>query len=447
MAFESLSQKLQETFKKLRGKGKISEADLKEAMREIKLALLDADVNFKVVKNFVASISEKAVGQKVMESLTPGQMIIKIVSDELTLLLGGSCSKINFSPKPPTVIMMAGLQGAGKTTTVGKLAKFLKSQGKRPLLAACDVYRPAAVDQLVTVAAALDIPVFFDKECSDPVKIAAGALEKAEGDMFDVLIIDTAGRLHIDRELMDELSLIKKSVGVHETLLVVDAMTGQDAAAVAEAFDRDLSIDGVILTKLDGDARGGAALSVTATLSKPIKYVGMGEKSSDIEQFYPDRMASRILGMGDVLTLIEKAEQALQDKTAAELQNKFLKSKFDLDDFLEQMSQIRKIGSIPDILGMLPGVNAKKFSNADLDEKKLNQTAAIIQSMTKAERQNPSIINSSRKQRIAKGSGVSVQAVNALLKQFSQMQAMFKQFSGHKFGHTKKSKFSKFLPF
>ena len=427
MAFDNLTEKLQSAFKKLRGKGKITPADLKEGMREIKLALLEADVNFKVVKEFISTVTERASGADVMESLTPGQQIVKIVNEELVNLMGVENSKINLSNNPPSVIMMTGLQGAGKTTASGKLAKMFKDKGRRPLLVACDVYRPAAIQQLQVVGGKVDVPVFTIEGNKKPVDISTKAIEHAKKYGNDIVIIDTAGRLHIDEELMDELRNIKNSINVHETLLVVDAMTGQDATQVADTFNRQLEIDGVILSKLDGDARGGAALSVRCVTQKPIKFVSTGEKFDDFEPFYPDRMASRILGMGDVLSLIEKAEQMYDENQAKELEEKLRKQQFDLEDFLNQMQQVKKMGPIKNLLGMMPGVDAKALENADIDERKLDRVEAIIKSMTKKERANPSIINSSRKRRIADGSGTNVAQVNALLKQFEQMQKMFKQ--------------------
>ncbi len=432
MAFENLSDKLSQTFKKLRGRGKINEADLKAAMREVKLALLEADVNFKVVKNFISSVSEKAIGTGVLESLTPAQQVIKIVNEELTALMGSECKKITFSSKSPTVVMMVGLQGAGKTTTSAKIGGLLKKQGKRPLLAACDVYRPAAKKQLQVVGDSLGIPVFSIEESNDAVAIAQASIEHARRHGNDIVIIDTAGRLHLNEELMDELMHIKEKVLPTEILLVLDAMTGQDAVNVATSFDEKLDITGVVLTKLDGDTRGGAALSVRAVTGKPIKLIGQGEKLSDMDWFYPDRMASRILGMGDVLTLIDKAQQAFDEKEAAELEQKILKQQFSLDDYLAQMQQMKKMGPLQDILKMLPGVDTKALSAANIDEKKLGRIEAMITSMTKKERTNPSIINSSRKKRIADGSGTKVQDVNMFLKQFEQMQKMMKQFSNPK---------------
>ncbi len=429
MAFESLAEKLQGTFKKLRGKGKVYAADLKEAMREVKLALLEADVNFKVVKNFVNSVSERAAGAEVMESLTPGQQVIKIVNEELIALMGSE-EKIKISSKPPTVIMMAGLQGAGKTTTAAKLGGILKKQGKRPLLCACDVYRPAAIKQLQVVAGQLGLPVFAIEDSKNPVDIATKALEHAKLHSNDILIIDTAGRLHIDEELMEELKDIKKATEPTEILLVVDAMTGQDAVNVAESFNNDLEIDGVVLTKLDGDTRGGAAISVRAVTGKPIKFCGMGEKLSDLEVFHPERMASRILGMGDVLSLIEKAEQAIDEKKALELEKKMRSATFTYSDFLEQMEQMKKMGPMEQILGMIPGVNASALKDVQIDEKKMLHTEAMIKSMTTGERENRDKLTPKRRERIAKGSGVTVADVNALVKQFEQMQKMMKMMTG-----------------
>lgn len=432
MAFESLGEKLQETFKKLKGRGKVSEKDIKEAMREIKMALLEADVNFKVVKSFEASVREKAMGSAVMESLTPAQQIIKIVRDELTALMGGAEEKLSVSSKPPTVIMMVGLQGAGKTTTTGKLAKLLKKQGKRPLLVACDVYRPAAIKQLEVVSASVGAGFFSKPGVNEPVKIASEAVSKCDLSLYDTVIIDTAGRLHIDEKLMGELCDIKSAVNPDEILLVVDAMTGQDAVNVAESFNAQLDITGVILSKLDSDTRGGAALSVRSVTGKPIKFAASGEKMDDIEPFYPDRMASRILGMGDVLTLIDKAQEAFDQKKAEELEKKMREASFNLNDFLEQMDQMKNMGPVENLLGMLPGINKKALSGVSVDEKQMGRTAAIIKSMTTAERENPSIINASRKKRIAKGSGVEVREVNVLLNNFESMQKMMKQLSNGK---------------
>ncbi len=430
MAFEGLSEKLNNVFKKLRGKGRLSEADVKEAMREVKLALLEADVSYKVVKDFVKTVSEKAVGAEVLESLSPAQAVIGVVNRELTALMGGANVKLNFGSKNPAVIMLVGLQGAGKTTNGAKLAALVKKQqNKRPLLAACDVYRPAAIRQLETVGAQLDIPVFQMGQ-SDPVDIAKAAVEHAKRHGNDVVFLDTAGRLHIDEQLMDELKNIKSAVEPSEILLVVDAMTGQDAVNAAAAFDEALGIDGVMLTKLDGDARGGAALSVRAVTGKPIKFAGTGEKLDAIEVFHPERMASRILGMGDVLTLIEKAEQAVDEKKAAEMAEKLMKNRFTLADYLEQMDSLQNMGDLEDIMGMIPGMDAKQFKGAKVDEKAMARTRAIILSMTPQERDNPSILNASRKKRIAAGSGTSVVEINRLLKGFDAMGAMVKQMSG-----------------
>lgn len=427
MAFEGSAGKLQAALKRLTGKGKLNEKDVKEAMREVRLALLEADVNYLVVKDFVKKITERAVGQEIMQSLTPGQQVIKIVNEELTALMGGTQSKINILPNQPTVIMMVGLQGSGKTTTAAKLAGHLKSQGRNPLLVACDIYRPAAIKQLQVVGEKVGVSV-FERGQKDPVQIAKEALSLAKKEQKDIVIIDTAGRLHIDEELMDELSSLKTGVKPHEILLVVDAMTGQDAVNVAKSFDDKLGLDGVILTKLDGDTRGGAALSVKAVTGKPIKYVGTGEKLNEIEPFYPDRMASRILGMGDILTLIDRAQASIDEKNAQELEKKLRQQQFTLEDFLEQMQQLKNMGSLNDIIGMLPGVDMRRLSAAGgLDEKELVRTEAIIQSMTRQERQNPSIINASRKKRIAMGSGTRVQDVNRLLKSFEQFRKMMRQ--------------------
>ena len=432
MAFEGLSEKLSAAFKKLRGKGRLSEADVKEAMREIRLALLEADVSFKVVKQFVAQVTEKAVGADVLEALSPAQQIIKIVNQELTDLMGGSAAKLTIASKPPTVVMMVGLQGAGKTTNGAKLAGLMKKQsGKRPLLAACDIYRPAAIQQLEVVGRQLDIPVFQMGQ-TNPVDIARAAVEHAAAHGNDMVFLDTAGRLHVDEELMDELRAIKAAVEPTEILLVVDAMIGQDAVNAAKAFDDALDIDGVVLTKLDGDARGGAALSIKAVTGKPIKFVGMGEKLDQIEVFHPDRMASRILGMGDMLSLIEKAEQSFDQKKALELQEKLRKNKFTLTDFYDQMKQLKNMGSLSEIAGMIPGVKASDLEGASMDEKLLQRMEAIILSMTPAERDDPKLLNSSRKKRIAAGSGTQVVDINRLLKQFDMLQAMTKQFSGGK---------------
>jgi signal recognition particle subunit SRP54 len=429
MAFESLSERLQEIFKKLRGKGKLTEKDIKEAMREVKVALLEADVNFKVVKDFINSVTEKALGQEVMESLTPGQQVIKIVNDELIALMGSTQSRLNIGNKVPAVIMMVGLQGSGKTTACGKLANLLKKQGKNPLLVACDVVRPAAIKQLQVVGANVNVPVFTMGDKVNPVDIAKASIDYARSHNSDVIIIDTAGRLHIDEELMEELVNIKKAVQPDEILLVVDAMTGQDAVNVASSFNERLDITGVILTKLDGDTRGGAALSIKAVTQKPIKYIGTGEKLTDLEPFYPDRMASRILGMGDVLTLIEKAQAAIDEKKAQELGQKLLTKQFTLEDFLEQLQSLKNMGPLDQLLSMIPGMNKNMLKNVDFSEKDLKRIEAIIQSMTKEERQNPSIINGSRKKRIAKGSGTTIQQVNSLLKQFEETKKMMKKFA------------------
>ncbi len=434
MAFESLADKLQSAFKKLRGKGKVSPADLKEAMREVKMALLEADVNFKVVKTFINTVSERASGAEVMESLTPAQQVIKIVNEELIALMGAEEQKIQISSKPPTVIMMTGLQGAGKTTTAAKLGGLLKKQGKRPLLCACDVYRPAAVKQLQVVGSQLDLPVFAIEGNTNPVEIAKKALDHAKLHSNDILIVDTAGRLHIDEELMDELKNIKAAVDPTEILLVVDAMTGQDAVNVAEAFNNDLEIDGVVLTKLDGDTRGGAALSVRAVTNKPIKFCGMGEKLTDLEVFHPQRMASRILGMGDMLSLIEKAEQALDEKKALELEQKMRSNTFTYSDFLDQMEQMKKMGPLEQLIGMIPGMNTAQLKDVQIDERKMLRTEAIIKSMTIGERENRDKLTPKRRERIAKGSGTTVADVNALVKQFEQMQKMMKMMTGGGFG-------------
>lgn len=444
MAFENLSNKLQDVFKQLRGKGKLTEADVKTAMREVKIALLEADVNFKIVKNFIKTVTERAVGTEVLEGLNPGQQVIKIVNEELIALMGTTQSQLTFAKRPPTVYMMVGLQGAGKTTSSGKLAGQLRKQGRNPLLVACDVYRPAAIKQLQVVGKNYNIPVFEMGDKLSPVEISKKALEYAAENRNDVILIDTAGRLHINEELMQELQNIKEVVKPQEILLVVDAMTGQDAVTVAESFDSQLGIDGIIMTKLDGDARGGAALSVRSVTNKPIKYIGMGEKMEDLEPFYPDRMASRILGMGDVLTLIDKVQQNIDEQEAKEMQKKMLSNEFTLEDFLSQMQQIKKMGPLKDLMGMIPGMN--KFN---LDEalngvdpsKEMAKTEAIIQSMTREERLNPSILNGPRKKRIANGSGRSIAEVNRLLKQFEEMKKMMKQMNNMQKG--KKGK----LPF
>lgn len=427
MAFENLSTKLQDVFKQLKSKGKLTEKDVKAAMREVKLALLEADVNFKIVKQFINTVTERAVGSEVMESLTPGQQVIKIVNEELVELMGSAQSKLTFSNHPPTVYMMVGLQGAGKTTTTGKLAGQLRKQGKSPLLVACDVYRPAAIKQLQKVGKDYNIPVFEMGDKVSPVEIAKNALAESAKNKNDVVIIDTAGRLHINEELMEELKEIKAAVRPQEILLVIDAMTGQDAVTVAESFNDQLGVDGIILTKLDGDARGGAALSVRSVTGKPIKYIGMGEKMEDLEPFYPDRMASRILGMGDVLSLIEKAQTAFDEKEAMNLQKKMLENEFDLEDFLTQMQQIKKMGPLKDLLGMIPGMDKLNIKDVEIDPKAMAHIEAIIQSMTKEERRNPSILNGPRKKRIAMGSGRDIAEVNRLLKQFDEMKKMMKQ--------------------
>lgn len=443
MAFDQLSTKLQDVFKQLKGKGKLSDKDVKLALREVKLALLEADVNFKVVKQFIKTIEERSIGHEVMESLTPGQQVIKIVNEELVNLMGSTQTKINFAPRGITVMMMVGLQGAGKTTTSAKLGSHIKSQGKRPLLVACDVYRPAAVDQLIKVGKQVNVPVYSEGTDKNPVDIAKAGVEYAKENNFDVVIIDTAGRLHIDEVLMDELKNIKSLVKPQEILLVVDAMTGQDSVNVAESFNESLGLDGVVMTKLDGDSRGGAALSVKAVTNKPIKFVGMGEKLNDLEPFHPERIASRILGMGDVLTLIEKAQQNIDEKKAKELEAKFRKAEFNFEDFLEQMQQVKNMGPISQLLGMIPGMNAAKLSEIEgqVDDKQMAHIEAIILSMTKEERLNPSLLNMSRKKRIAKGSGRDIQEVNRLIKQFEQMQGMMKQFSGAMKGKKGKFKF------
>ena len=448
MIFEGLSDKLQGALGKLKSKGKLTEKDVKDAMREVKLALLEADVNFKVVKDFIKKVQERCVGQDVMTSLTPAQHVIKIVNEELTSLMGDVQSKVMISSKPPTIIMMVGLQGAGKTTTSGKLGNYLKKQGKKPLLVACDVYRPAAIKQLQVVGEKLDIPVFNMGDKESPVNIAKAGLSHAIKNNNDLVIIDTAGRLHIDEELMDELKSIKAEIKPHEILLVVDSMTGQDAVNVAESFDNALGLDGVVLTKLDGDTRGGAALSIRAVTQKPIKFIGMGEKLDDLEPFYPDRMASRILGMGDVLSLIEKAQDAIDLEKAKELENKIKKQDFDFEDFLTQMEQIENMGPLDKILGMMPGMGNLKsqLGDVDLNGKEMKRTKAIIQSMTLEERRNPQILNASRKRRIAKGSGTSVQDVNRLIKQLNEMKKMMKMFMGNQKGIKKRGALSG-LPF
>ena len=445
MAFDSLSDKLQNIFKKLRGKGRLNEDDVKAAMKEVKMALLEADVNFKVVKQFVNSVTERAIGQDVMQSLTPGQMVIKIVNEEMVSLMGSETTEIAFRKDgKPTVIMMVGLQGAGKTTTTAKIAGKLKEKGKRPLLVACDVYRPAAIKQLQINGEKQEVPVFDMGENNKPVDIAKAAVAHAEKNGNKVVIIDTAGRLHVDEDMMNELKDIKKAVDVFQTLLVVDAMTGQDAVNVASTFNDLIGIDGVVLTKLDGDTRGGAALSIKAVTGKPILYVGMGEKLSDLEQFYPDRMASRILGMGDVLTLIEKAQANIDEEKAKEMERKLKKSEFDFNDYLESFKQVKKLGGLGGVMSMMPGMGNMKGAMDNVDEKQIDRIEAIILSMTPAERSNPKILNPSRKNRIAKGAGVDIAEVNRLVKQQEQMKKMMKQLPGMmggKFGKRGKFKF------
>lgn len=432
MAFEGLADRLQSTIQKIRGKGKVSEADVKEMMREVRLALLEADVNFKVVKEFVKKVSERSVGQEVMKSLTPGQQVIKVVKEELTELMGGEQSKIAVSNRPPTVIMMVGLQGAGKTTTTGKLANLLrKKYNRNPMLVAADIYRPAAIKQLETLGKQLSMPVFSLGDQVSPVEIARKAIDKAKEDHQDYVLIDTAGRLHVDEALMDELKQIKELTKPDEIFLVVDAMTGQDAVNVASSFNAQLGLTGVVLTKLDGDTRGGAALSIRSVTNTPIKFVGLGEKMDAIEAFHPERMASRILGMGDVLTLIEKAQANVDEEKARELEQKMRTASFTLDDFLDQLGQVRNMGPLDELLKMMPGANKiKGLNNLQIDEKQISHVEAIIKSMTKAEKIQPEIINSGRRKRIAKGSGTSVQEVNRLLKQFDDMKKMMKQMSG-----------------
>ncbi|MDF0725214.1 signal recognition particle protein [Cytobacillus sp. S13-E01] len=445
MAFEGLADRLQNTIQKIRGKGKVTEADVKEMMREVRLALLEADVNFKVVKDFVKRVSERSIGQEVMKSLTPGQQVIKVVQEELTNLMGGEQSKIAVAKRPPTVIMMVGLQGAGKTTTAGKLANLLrKKHNRNPMLVAADIYRPAAIKQLETLGKQLSMPVFSLGDKISPVEIAKQAIEKAKEEHHDYVLIDTAGRLHIDETLMDELKQVKEIAKPDEIFLVVDAMTGQDAVNVAGSFNDLLGLTGVVLTKLDGDTRGGAALSVKAVTNTPIKFVGLGEKLDAIEAFHPERMASRILGMGDVLTLIEKAQASVDEDKAKELEQKMRSASFTFEDFLDQLSQVRNMGPLDEILGMLPGANKMKgLKNVQVDEKQINHVEAIIRSMTKAEKVNPDIINASRKKRIAKGSGRTVQEVNRLLKQFEDMKKMMKQMTSMTKGKKKGFK----LPF
>ena len=430
MAFESLSDKLQNVFKNLRGKGRLTEADVEAALKEVKMALLEADVSFKVVKQFINSVQERAIGQDVLNSLTPGQMVIKIVNEELVSLMGSETTEITLKPSNEiSVIMMAGLQGAGKTTTTAKIAGKLKAKGRKPLLAACDVYRPAAIQQLQINGEKQGVPVFSMGDNHKPVNIAKAAVEHAQKNGYNVVILDTAGRLHIDEDMMNELVEIKENVTVDQTILVVDAMTGQDAVNVAGMFNDKIGIDGVILTKLDGDTRGGAALSIRSVTGKPILYIGMGEKLSDLEQFYPDRMASRILGMGDILSLIEKAELEVDEAKAKELSQKIRKAEFDFNDFLDQMRQIKKMGGMAGIMNMMPGMGQMK-GNVDIDEGAMDRVEAIILSMTQQERANPSILNPSRKQRIAKGAGVDISEVNRIVKQFDQMKKMMKQLPG-----------------
>ncbi len=440
MAFEGLADKLEEAFKKLKSKGSLTEADVKDAMREVRLALLEADVSYKVAKDFTKTVTERAIGAQVMESLTPGQMVIKIVNEELTALMGGTKSRLAVASHPPTVVMMCGLQGSGKTTHSAKIALMLKNQGHRPLLVACDIYRPAAIKQLQVVGEQAGVPV-FEMGTENPVKIAENAIKLAKDQGYDYVFLDTAGRLHIDEELMQELKSIKSTVHPHEILLVVDSMTGQDAVNVASSFNEALGIDGLVLTKLDGDTRGGAALSARAITGKPIKFVGIGEKLQDLDVFHPDRMASRILGMGDVLSLIEKAEQTIDEKKAAELEAKLKENKFDLNDLIEQIEQVRKMGSIKDTLKMLPGIG-KKLDDVDIDERKFDRLRALVESMTPQEREKPDIINPSRKKRIAAGSGQTVEDVNRLLQQFKQMQKMFKQLGGKSGSKRKRKRFN-----
>ena len=431
MAFESLSDKLQNVFKNLRGKGRLSEADVKTALKEVKMALLEADVSFKVVKQFISSVQERAVGEEVLGSLQPGQMVIKIVNEELVRLMGSETTEIALRPASEiTVIMMAGLQGAGKTTTTAKIAGKMKAKGRKPLLVACDVYRPSAIQQLQINGDKQGVPVFSMGENQNPVNIAKAAVEHAGKNGYNVVILDTAGRLHVDEDMMEELVNIKETVHVDQTILVVDAMTGQDAVNVASSFQEKVGIDGVILTKLDGDTRGGAALSIRSVTGKPILYIGMGEKLSDLEQFYPDRMASRILGMGDILTLIEKAELQVDEEKAREMSQKLRKAEFDYNDFLEQMAQIKKMGGLGSIMSMMPGMGQLKGGIPEVDEKSMDRIEAIILSMTKEERANPALMNPSRKQRIARGAGVDISEVNRIVKQFDQMKKMMKQLPG-----------------
>ena len=430
MAFEGLSEKLQGVFKKLKGKGVLSDADIDEAMREVKLALLEADVNFKVVKEFVASVKEKAKGAEIHASLNPGQQVIKIVQDELVGLMGNTNSKLTFSPSGFTVLMLVGLQGTGKTTTCGKLAGYLKKNGKNPMLVACDIYRPAAIDQLEVVAEQIGSPVFVERNQRDPSKIAKDAMAQAHKNGNDVLIVDTAGRLQIDEELMDELKVLKKDIRPHEILLVVDAMTGQDAVNAAVGFNEALGVDGVIMTKLDGDSRGGAALSTKSVTGKPIKFIGVGEKLDALEPFHPDRMASRILGMGDILTLIEKSQEDYDEEKAEELERRMRKNEFTLEDFLDQMGQIKKMGGLASLMGMMPGMGGGKVKDEDIEqgESDFKRMEAIIQSMTKEERRDPTLLNASRRKRIAAGSGQQVSMINSLVKRYDEAKKMMKQF-------------------
>ena len=440
MAFESLSEKLQNTFKKIRGKGVLTENDINDAMREVKLALLEADVNFKIVKEFVADVKEKCLGQEVLQSLTPGQQVIKIVNDQLTELMGGTGSKLTYSPSGFTVLLMVGLQGTGKTTTCGKLTAYLKKNGKKPMLCACDIYRPAAIDQLEVVGKAADVPVYTDRNSKKAEEIALAARKEAEKKGFNVLIVDTAGRLQIDEELMEELARVKKAVKPHEILLVVDALTGQDAVNAAEGFNEKLGIDGIIMTKMDGDSRGGAALSAKKVTGKPVKFVGMGEKLDELEPFYPDRMASRILGMGDMLSFIEKAQESYDEEQAAKLEKKLRKNDFTLEDYLEQMAQMQKMGGLGKMLEMIPGMGGKKVSDDEIEkgEKELKQMQAIICSMTIEERRDPKILNAGRRRRIAAGSGQPVSKVNNLIKKYEDTKKLMKQFSNP--GFMKKNK-------
>ena len=435
MAFEGLSSRLQAITRKLGGKARITESDLKEVLREVKLALLEADVNYKIVKEFISEVEKKALGQDVLKSLTPGQQVVKIVRDEMTELLGGTASKINFTPNPPTIIMLVGLQGSGKTTTCGKLANLLRKQGKKPLLVACDVYRPAAIKQLQVVGGSLNIPVFANENSKDVVHIAKQAISQAYSKLNDVIILDTAGRLHIVEELMQELRNIKSSIKPHEILLVVDSMTGQDAVNVAQSFNENLGIDGVVLTKLDGDTRGGAALSVKKITGRPIKFAATGEKLSDIEEFHPDRMTSRILGMGDMLSIIEKAEEAFDEEEALKLEKKLKKQEFDLDDYLAQLRQMKKMGSFSSILKMIPGMN--KFGDIKVDDKEFVKIEAIICSMTSKEKRNTRLLNASRRQRIAKGSGTTVQDINKFISSFEMTQKLMKKMQNNKGGMKK----------